>query len=145
VRTRIFMKFLRIALLIFLFNMLIFAVFADGINPLIYQYTNPDVTVEFSEPLEVSSERQREIADTIAGISLNTMQTPISNSPDNIICTLFGHDIAPQSTVTATHHKAKVYNPRCLMEVYHVTYCKRCDYTVSELVNDFYILCCPED
>jgi len=130
----------------FIFIFFALTVCADEFNPLIYQYENPDITVKFSEPLEMSAERQQDIADGIAGVSSgDSMLQPGTSSPDNIICTLFGHDIAPQSTVTATHHKVKVYNPRCLMEVYHVTYCRRCDYTVSELYNDFYIICCPED
>lgn len=139
------MKFFRLFLSVILLSVLVFTVHADEFVPLIYQYTNPDVTVEFYEPLEVSAERQQAIADNIAGITTSILSSPVLDSPNNIICTLFGHDIAPQSTVTATHHKVNKYNPRCLMEVYHVTYCKRCDYTVTELVNDFFIFCCPED
>jgi hypothetical protein len=119
--------------------------FADELNPLVYQYYNPETTITFSEPLQVSAERQKQIADIIAGATNDSSMTAVVDSPNNIICTLFGHDIAPQSTVTATHHKVRQYNPRCLMELYHVTYCKRCDYTVTEMVNDFYIVCCPED
>jgi hypothetical protein len=140
------MKAIRLLLIGILIIFISFSVFADEINPLVYQYTNPEITIVFSDPLQVSSERQQEIADSIACVnSNNTLYESPSDSPDNIICTLFGHDIAPQSTVTATHHKVDKYNPRCLMEVYHVTYCKRCDYTVSELVSSFYIVCCPED
>lgn len=130
---------------ILILSVLAFNVYADELNPMIYQYSDPEVTVVFSQPLDISPEHQHEIADVIAGISSIELQNPMTNSPDNIICTIFGHDIAPQSTVTATHHKVEKYNPRCLMEVYHVTYCKRCDYTVAEMVNDFFILCCPED
>jgi hypothetical protein len=139
------MKVYRLILTIFVLSILIFTVNADELNSLIYQYTNPEVTVSFSEFLQVSPERQQEIADELAGRVSYSPQNPLPESPNNIICTLFGHDIAPQSSVTVTHHKVDKYNPRCRMEVYHVTYCKRCDYTVSELVNDFYIVCCPED
>lgn len=118
---------------------------ADEFNPLIYQYNNPDITITFLTPLEISPERQKEIADSIAGISDGTELESNIVFPTNIICTIFGHDLAPEGTVTATHHKVRQYNPRCLMEIYHVTYCKRCDYAVSELDNDFYIICCPED
>ena len=124
---------------------LAFTVYADELNPLVYQYTNPEVTVAFSEPLELTASRQKEIADNIAGVCSNSSPIPNNDFPNNIICTLFGHDIAPEVTVTATHHKVRTYAPRCLMEVYHVTYCKRCDYTVESLENSFYIFCCPVD
>ena len=139
------MKIFRFILILLIPSILIIAVFADEFSPLTYQYQNPEITISFTEPLQVSAERQQQIANEIAGVNSNYSMIPVVASPANIICTLFGHDIAPQSTVTATHHKVRQYNPRCLMEVYHVTYCKRCDYTVSELVNDFYIVCCPED
>ena len=139
------MKVYKLILAIFILSLLIYTVNADEPYSLIYQYTNPEVTVSFSESLQVSPERQQEIADELAGIASNIPHNPLPESPNNIICTLFGHDIAPQSSVTVTHHKVDKYNPRCLMEVYHVTYCKRCDYTVAEMVNDFYIVCCPED
>jgi hypothetical protein len=139
------MKTYRLLLFALISVLLILSVHAAKSDLLIYQYTNPEVTVSFSEPLEVSAERQQVIADEIAGITSNTNPLNESYMPNNLICTLFGHDIAPQTTVTATHHKVDKYNPRCLMEVYHVTYCKRCDYAVEELVNDFFIFCCPED
>jgi hypothetical protein len=139
------MKTIKVLLVIALLSFLTFTVYADELRPLIYQYTNPEITVYFSEPLEVSAERQQEIANQIAGIPSNTFYSPGTNFPNNIICTLFGHDIAPEGTVTATHHKVNKYNPRCSMQVYHVTYCKRCDYAVAELDNEFLIVCCPED
>jgi len=139
------MKAFRLLLIILITSFLIIAIFADEFTPLTYQYQNPDITISFNEPLQVSADRQQEIANAIAGVGQEDLSTPVVDHQANIICTLFGHDIAPQSTVTATHHKVRQYNPRCLMEVYHVLYCKRCDYAVSELVNDFYIVCCPED
>jgi hypothetical protein len=139
------MRYFKGVFAVLIFSFLVLTVHADDFNPLIYQYSNPDVTVEFYQPLEVSAERQQAMADNLAGIMTSTPSSPVLDSPNNIICTIFGHDIAPQSTVTATHHKVEKYNPRCLMKVYHVTYCKRCDYTVTELDNEFYIACCPED
>jgi len=139
------MRLFRFFIITVLFNLFVVAIYADDYNPLVYQYTDPDITVEFTEPLDVSIEHQREIADKIAGFTSATSSSPNTTPVNNIICTLFGHDIAPEVSVTATHHKVNKYNPRCLMELYHVTYCKRCDYTVEELVNDFFIFCCPED
>lgn len=139
------MKIVKVTIAILLFCSLILIANADELTPMVFQYLNPEITIEFLNPLEMSSERQQKIADEIAGVSSGASFINGGESPNNIICTLFGHDIAPQSTVTATHHKVDKYNPRCLMEVYHVTYCKRCDYTVTEMVNDFFIVCCPED
>jgi len=139
------MKKIRFFFLSVVAIILTLSVHADEINPLIYQYYNPDITVVFSEPLNVPPERQQEIADKVAGVSSNTLANPNIASPNNIICLLFGHDLSPQVTVTATHHKVRQYNPRCLMEVHHVTYCQRCDYTEDSLESSFYIYCCPED
>lgn len=131
--------FLWAVLLIFSLN-----VAADNLNPLIYQYTNPDITVVFSEALNVTLERQQDIADEIAGIESGTTLNSNTASPDNIICTIFGHDLST-TTVTVTHHKVEQHHPRCLMELYHVTACSRCNYTDAELQSSFHILCCPED
>jgi len=138
------MKIAKTCILLILINAFIIVADADELKPLIYQFTNPEVTVEFSEPLEVSTERQQEIAEELAGVTQTGINLDVP-SPNNIICTLFGHDLAPQSTVTVTHHKDRQHSPRCLMEIYHVTYCKRCNYTVEELHNSFHIICCPED
>ncbi len=138
------MRIAKLVLLLLLAGMLILVVNADGIDPLVYQYHDPDITIVFSEPLD-TLERQQKIADEIVGISSCTINNPNGLSPDNIICTLFGHDLAPMSTVTATHHKVREHAPRCLMELYHVTYCERCEYTESSLESSFYIFCCPED
>lgn len=117
---------------------------ADALPPPVYHYTNPEVTISFSKPLEVSTQRQREIADKIANNNTDTLTNPALASPENIICTILGHKLTT-STVTATHHKVEQYSPRCLMELYDVTACSRCDYTDVVLVSSFHIVCCPED
>jgi len=139
------MKKWKYFLTIIAFCLLISSVYGDEINQLIYQYENPEVTVIFPAPIDIPVDRQQKIADELAGVSAPTIIDPNVASPDNIICTLFGHDLAPEVSVTVTHHKVRQYNPRCLMEVYHVTYCTRCNYTVEELDNSFYIFCCSED
>lgn len=131
--------------MLILASVLMLSVYADGLNPLVYQYTNPDITVEFSEPLNVSAERQQSIADKIAGIESNSLISPGGDSPDNILCTLFGHKLSDPVTVTATHHKVNQYQPRCQMDVYDVVYCTRCDYTDTQFVHSIYVFCCPED
>ncbi len=139
------MKSVKCVLSLVIACLMVMTVRASEVNQIIYQYQDPDITVIFSEPLNISPDRQQTIANCIAGVETDTLSGLDNPSPNNIICTIFGHDMSPEVTVTATHHKVDKYNPRCLMEVYHVTYCQRCDYTVQSLENDFYIVCCPED
>ena len=89
---------------------------------------------------ELAGISHTEIARIESGTTLNSNTA----SPDNIICTIFGHDLST-TTVTVTHHKVEQHHPRCLMELYHVTACSRCNYTDAELQSSFHILCCPED
>lgn len=138
------MKIAKVLTIFVLLNVMMLSIFADEMKPLVYQYQNPEVTVEFAEPLDVSAERQQQIADEIAGVNSSFVSGPTGESPDNIICTILGHNLST-STVTATHHKAKQHNPRCLVEIYDVTACSRCNYTNSELVGSVFIVCCPED
>jgi hypothetical protein len=139
------MRIIKFTVLSFLICFFTLCVYADEFNPLVYHYNNPEVTVEFSEPLSMSLERQQSIADQLAGVIPNSMIDPSISDPENIICSIFGHNLAPTGTVTVTHHKAKTYNPRCLKDVYHVVYCTRCDYAMEELYDSFYVFCCPED
>ena len=138
------MKKIKLLTLCLLISTLTVTIFADENNPLVYQYYDPEITVEFAESLNVSSERQQQIADKIAYIDSSFIPGPESDSLNNIICTLFGHDLST-TTVTATHHKVHVYNPRCLLEIYYVSACSRCNYTNAELAGSAYIVCCPVD
>jgi len=138
------MKTIKGLILFILLGLLTLTVFADDGNQLVYQYHNPDITIEFEEPLNVSEERQQEIADEIAGIGSCVISDSNVLSPNNIICTIIGHNLST-TTVTATHHKVHVYDPRCLLEIYHVSACSRCNYTDSELVSSVFIVCCPVD
>jgi len=138
------MKTPRVIALLVVMSVFALTIFADEFDTLVYQYHDPEVTVEFAEALNITAERQRQIADNIAGINYSSSSIPAPTLPDNIICTLFGHDLST-TTVTATHHKVHVYNPRCLVEIYHVTACSRCNYTDSELITSVYVFCCPED
>lgn len=135
----------RLLLLVITLFILMVSVSADETFPTIFEYTNPEITVMISAPTDISSEHLKTIADEIVGIEPDIMVSPSNDSPSNIICTLLGHNLSPEVTVTATHHKVETHHPRCLMEIYHVVYCKRCDYTESSLEDSFYIVCCPED
>lgn len=138
------MKVPKLIILTFLLGFLILSVYADELNPLIYQYNNPEITVVFSEPLQTTPDRQQSIADEIAGVTPSIIY-PNPANPDNILCTLFGHKLADPVTVTATYHKVDPHQPRCLLKAYDVTYCTRCDYTDTVQFDEFYVFCCPED
>ena len=138
------MKITKIVLFFVTISILMLSIQAGDVFPLTYQYTDPEVTVEFSETLEISLARHQQIADEIAGIMSNAIIDPTVASPNNIVCTIFGHKLST-TTVTATHHKVLPYDPRCLLEIYDVTACSRCDYTDAVLVHSTYILCCPVD
>ncbi len=58
-----------------------------------------------------------------------------------LTCTLFGHKLE-SSYITATTHKVRATDPRCLLETYFTEVCTRCDYTNSNLVSSSYITCC---
>jgi len=139
------MKYIKGLSFVVISILLILTVYADGFNPLVYQYEEPETTVVFPANISISVERRKAIADMVAGIATNTISIPDAASPDNIICTLFGHDMAPTVSVTATHHKVNKYSPRCLLELHHVTYCNRCSYAEDIVVTTSYIFCCPED
>lgn len=119
---------------------------AGSSGPTVYQYDIPEVTVVFPSSVEIPINIQNRIADELAGIGISSsLPCKSGENPDNILCTLFGHKFSSPVSVTATHHKVRQYDPRCILELYHVLYCTRCDYTESQLVASSYISCCPED
>ena len=138
------MKYIKIPLLCLLLFAIATTIFADESIQLVYNYTDFDITVVFSNALNTSQERHQEIANEIAGVTLPMIADPNMDSPNNIICTLFGHNLSA-TTVSATHHKVRQYSPRCLVELYDVTVCSRCNYAETEFVSSSYIFCCPED
>lgn len=58
-----------------------------------------------------------------------------------LTCTLLGHKLE-SSVITATQHKVRATDPRCLRETYNTEVCSRCDYTNSVLIGSAYITCC---
>ena len=114
---------------------------SSGVNN-VFQYYEPDITAEFDEGNELDEITKEKIADHLAGII--TMGQIDDVTPDNILCTLFGHQTS-QSAVTVTRHKVYIHAPRCRKDFYEVTSCSRCDYTVEELLGSACIDCHPED
>lgn len=103
--------------------------------PIIF-YPEEDITVEFDVNTSISVEKRQMIADTIV------LDTPIIQS--RAWCWLTGHDKTTE-TVTATYHKVDELDPRCLLEIYLVTTCSKCDFYEEELDSTGYITCCPEE
>lgn len=108
----------------------------------VYNYQNPDITIEFSSDNELSDEAKQAIADEFAGI-INEEEIG-TEGIKNIICTLFGHNTST-TLVSVTHHKAYIHAPRCKIQYYDVTTCSRCDYNEKVLLGSDMIFCCPED
>lgn len=83
------------------------------------------------------SEREKEIiCAKLRGISSGG-----GESPDNIICDIFGHSYT-EELVTAITHKLYPTQPRCREETYKVKVCSRCSDTQTELISFAYIVCC---
>ena len=115
---------------------LTFAVSASSTSNLTISYPEENVTVTFDASTTFSAEQRQRIADFIV------LDTPVIQS--RAWCWLTGHDKITE-TVTATHHKEKNLSPRCLLKVYLITTCSKCDYYEEELYSSGYITCCPED
>ena len=55
-------------------------------------------------------------------------------------CWLLGHDIE-SNMVSVTTHNVRSVSPRCLMKVYNVETCSKCDYYKEELISSTYVVC----
>ena len=106
-----------------------------------YEYEVPEVTIIFDDATAFSEQKMQEIANSIVG--LPTLEE-IVESPNNLICAIVGHNLSTTS-VAEIRHKVTIWNPRCLMSIYDVTACSRCDYVDIVLVSSFHITCCPEN
>ena len=112
------------------------AISASSENALIIFYSEEGITVEFDANTSLSPEKRQMIADAIA------IDNPVIQS--RAWCWLTGHDKTTE-TVTATYHKQLPLDPRCLLEIYLVTTCSKCDFYEEELHSSGYITCCPEE
>lgn len=128
-----FFKILSLILVVLCFTL---AISASEINGPTIVYPDEGVTVRFEENTSFSSAQMQAIADSIV------LDSPIPQT--YAFCWLTGHDTITE-TVTATQHKADVYDPRCYLEIYLITTCSKCDYYSEELHSAGYISCCPED
>lgn len=102
-----------------------------------YTYTIENKTVIFNSDTPFDAETREYVANNLV------YGNPQSNTY-GIICTLLGHSYESSLVETITHCASDT-NPRCLEETYEVQICKRCDHTITELVDVCYISCCPEE
>ena len=128
-----FIRMISICIVILSFTLAISA--SNGSAPII-TYPEENITVEFDANTSFTAEKRQIIADAIA------LDTPIVQS--RAWCWLTGHDKTTE-TVTATYHKQRTLDPRCLLEIYLVTTCSKCDFYEEELHSSGYITCCPEE
>ena len=118
------------------------SVYAGSTDLNIIEFHNPDVTVSFEDESTFTDNQRLTIAASLAGINMNSGGNIAS--PNNIICSLFGHDLT-SGQVNVIRHKVTIWSPRCKLEVYDVTACLRCDYSEQTLVTSSFIFCHPEE
>ena len=107
----------------------------------VYEYNIPEVTVSFSSNNGFSEQKRQVIANNIAGLQNENVE---SESTRNIICSIFGHDLS-SGEVISIKHKVSHRDPRCLLEIYDVVSCSRCDYLEQNLISSRHISCHPEE
>lgn len=115
---------------------LTFAISASAGTAPIIVYPENNITVEFEPTTSLSAEKRQMIADAIV------LDTPVIQS--RAWCWLTGHDKITE-TFTVTHHKVSEIDPRCLLDIYLITTCSKCDYYEEELQSSGYVTCCPAD
>lgn len=128
-----FVKFLSFILVMLCLTL---AVAASELNGSTIVYPDEGITVQFEENSSLSAEMKQAIADSIV------FDTSIPQTYS--LCWLTGHNTTTE-TMTVTYHKVDEYDPRCILDIYHITTCSKCDYYVEELSSSGYISCCPED
>ena len=114
---------------------------ASEIGQNTYEFIEPEMTVQFSSDTEFSEQKKYEIACSFAGVCNSHIP---GDSINNIICSLFGHNLST-SMISVTTHKVHIRDPRCQLDIYDVTGCSRCDYIEQVLVSSGRISCHPEE
>lgn len=126
----------KIVCIVMVICMLSCVISATDENIYIYEYSDQNLTIEFSQNTILSADIRQIIADSIA------YDTPIPQIYS--MCWLLGHDLYIEG-VSAVYHKRSEYDPRCQLEIYDVEKCENCDYVYARLVDSRYISCCPPD
>lgn len=128
--------FKKLSCIVILLFTLSLVISATNENTYTYDYPELEITVHFSNDSIIPENLRKTIANSIA------YDTPLSQTYS--LCWLLGHDTTID-TVSAIYHKRSEYDPRCQLEIYHVTVCSKCDYVSPALVSSSYISCCPPE
>ena len=94
------------------------------------------VDVEFSEHSLLTYEEKLIVAEEIVYGHEDENKTTYG-----LACTLFGHKYTIER-VTSITHCASNTAPRCLVEIWEISVCSRCDDTMKTLVSQYYSYCC---
>jgi len=93
-----------------------------------------NVEVEPPENTSFTIAQQQNIIDYL----VYKKETP---APKGLTCFLFGHSLTLERW-SVTYHLEHSTAPKCIRNVYDVSYCSRCDYITSELVSTVRVFCC---
>lgn len=136
---RIIKKLVVVLVICVLLTISVFATQTD--QQKVFEYVDPETTVVFEDETDFTEAQMQKMADSLVGIHNSDDE---ESSPRNLICTIIGHDLS-SGRVSVTKHKVTIWNPRCLVSIYDVTACSRCDYAETVLISSFHIFCCPEN
>ncbi len=103
-------------------------------NTYTFETVDAHYTVEFLDN-NLTKEQQKAVAEKLVSDEYDLTQTY------GLGCTLFGHDYK-YTTVSVIRHKVRTSAPKCIKDMYDVTYCEDCDYTEQTLTGSINIYCC---
>lgn len=103
-------------------------------NTYTFETGDTHYTVEFFDN-NLTKEQQKIVAEKLVMVEYDTNQTY------GLGCTLFGHDYK-YTTASVIRHKVRSSAPKCVKDMYDVTYCEDCDYTKQTLTGSINIYCC---
>ena len=115
------------------------SVYSDAVGDGIYTYEFGNVDVIFDENTQFSETERMDIVALLVSDNLYEYNGNIAH-PENIICTIFGHNYTTEVVIAITHN-VRDTQPTCLEETYEVSICSRCDNIQSELIGTKYIYC----
>jgi len=130
---------MRKLLLIVLCFCMTFTVYASDNEVYQYEYTDLDITIEFSESTQLSADERHYIADHLV-----YGNTEAEDTSTYAWCWLTGHDYQ-YDYVVAVHHRVLEKIPRCEETTYEVETCSKCEHLEYTALSTVYIDCCPEE
>lgn len=121
----------------FVIIMFCFSPIGAGNKSNVYFFGN--IEIIFDELSQFDAETKNIIISHLLSDDSNGDRNGI-NTPENIICDIFGHNYTTETVITITHNVRET-QPTCLEETYDVSVCSRCNYVESNLISQIYIYC----